>query len=142
MLHPQCLLATRDISILLLRIRSGITPPQGLTDSQMSHWSRKKGDYTHTQIFFDHAANWHYSVCTYTCTQKPSRTKSAFSHVCMCGYCFSLFSDAAEFFSKEGGRLGGRYWKARYVAYKDDTFTTKFEQHGSEHHLGFLGNFL
>ncbi|MCJ8745764.1 hypothetical protein PDJAM_G00134240 [Pangasius djambal] len=48
-------------------------------------------------------------------------------------------SDAAEFFSKEEGRLGGTYWKVRYVAYHDDTFTTKLEQHGSEHHLGFLG---
>ncbi|TSK98392.1 Hephaestin-like protein 1 [Bagarius yarrelli] len=48
-------------------------------------------------------------------------------------------SDAAEFFSNESGRLGGNYWKAVYVAYTDDTFTTKKEQHGSEHHLGFLG---
>ncbi|XP_060717443.1 hephaestin-like protein 1a [Tachysurus vachellii] len=48
-------------------------------------------------------------------------------------------SFAAEFFGKEAGRLGGKYWKAKYVAYSDDTFTTKHEQHGSEHHLGFLG---
>ncbi|XP_058232223.1 hephaestin-like protein 1a isoform X2 [Hemibagrus wyckioides] len=48
-------------------------------------------------------------------------------------------SDAAEFFTKKDGRLGGKYWKVRYVAYSDDTFTTKHEQHGSEHHLGFLG---
>ncbi|XP_053467305.1 ferroxidase HEPHL1 [Ictalurus furcatus] len=48
-------------------------------------------------------------------------------------------SDAAEFFSKEEGRLGGSYWKVRYIGYRDDTFTTKTEQHGSEHHLGFLG---
>ncbi|KAK3515672.1 hypothetical protein QTP70_026459, partial [Hemibagrus guttatus] len=48
-------------------------------------------------------------------------------------------SDPAEFFSKEEGRLGAKYWKVRYVAYSDNTFTTKHEQHGSEHHLGFLG---
>ncbi|KAF7691727.1 ferroxidase HEPHL1-like [Silurus meridionalis] len=48
-------------------------------------------------------------------------------------------SDAAEFFTKTEGRLGGSYWKVRYIAYNDDTFTTKLERHGSEHHLGFLG---
>lgn len=59
--------------------------------------------------------------------------------VCVYGFCFSHCSFAAEFFSKEAGRLGGKYWKAIYVAYSDDTFTKKHEQHGSEHHLGFLG---
>ncbi|KAF5903559.1 hephaestin-like protein 1 [Clarias magur] len=48
-------------------------------------------------------------------------------------------SDTAEFFSQAEGRLGGSYWKARYIGYQDDTFTMKNEQHGSEHHLGFLG---
>ncbi|KAM9436317.1 ferroxidase HEPHL1-like isoform 2-T2 [Clarias gariepinus] len=48
-------------------------------------------------------------------------------------------SDSAEFFSQVEGRLGGSYWKARYIGYQDDTFTLKNEQQGSEHHLGFLG---
>ncbi|XP_076837341.1 hephaestin-like protein 1a [Brachyhypopomus gauderio] len=48
-------------------------------------------------------------------------------------------SYSKEFFGTEDGKLGGKYWKVRYVAYKDDTFTTKIEQHGSEHHLGILG---
>uniref|UniRef100_A0A8B9JHN5 ferroxidase n=1 Tax=Astyanax mexicanus TaxID=7994 RepID=A0A8B9JHN5_ASTMX len=44
-----------------------------------------------------------------------------------------------KFFTKEGGKLGGKYLKARYVLYADDTFTTKMLPHGSEQHLGILG---
>lgn len=54
-------------------------------------------------------------------------------------YCSSLCSDSEEFFSTDDGRLGGKYWKVRYIGYHDDTFTSKIEQHGSEHHLGILG---
>lgn len=46
--HPQCLQATRDTSISLLRNRFGITRPPGWTDSQMNRWLRTTGDYTHT----------------------------------------------------------------------------------------------
>ncbi|KAG9278253.1 hephaestin-like protein 1 [Astyanax mexicanus] len=48
-------------------------------------------------------------------------------------------SDSEEFFTKEGGKLGGKYLKARYILYTDDTFTTKMLPHGSEQHLGILG---
>ncbi|XP_046689887.1 ferroxidase HEPHL1-like [Silurus meridionalis] len=48
-------------------------------------------------------------------------------------------SDSEEFFSTNEGRLGGKYWKVRYIGYHDDTFTSKIEQSGSEKHLGILG---
>ncbi|XP_053467469.1 ferroxidase HEPHL1-like [Ictalurus furcatus] len=48
-------------------------------------------------------------------------------------------SDSEEFFSTDDGRLGGKYWKVRYIGYHDDTFTSKIEQSGSDHHLGILG---
>ncbi|KAF4075782.1 hypothetical protein AMELA_G00222750 [Ameiurus melas] len=48
-------------------------------------------------------------------------------------------NDSVEFFSTYDGRLGGKYWKVRYFGYHDDTFTSKIEQSGSEHHLGILG---
>ncbi|XP_060755917.1 ferroxidase HEPHL1-like isoform X2 [Neoarius graeffei] len=48
-------------------------------------------------------------------------------------------SDSEEFFSTNDGRLGGKYWKVRYVGYHDEAFTSKIEQSGSEHHLGILG---
>ncbi|XP_072525444.1 hephaestin-like protein 1a [Salminus brasiliensis] len=48
-------------------------------------------------------------------------------------------SDSEEFFTRERGKLGGKYWKARYVLYSDSTFTTKRLPHGSEEHLGILG---
>uniref|UniRef100_A0AAR2L1U4 ferroxidase n=1 Tax=Pygocentrus nattereri TaxID=42514 RepID=A0AAR2L1U4_PYGNA len=48
-------------------------------------------------------------------------------------------SDSEQFFTNKGGKLGGRYWKARYVQYSDSTFQKKLSQHGSEQHLGILG---
>lgn len=55
--------------------------------------------------------------------------------------CSSFCSDSEDFFSTDGGRLGGKYWKVRYIGYHDDTFTSKIEQSGSEHHLGILGKY-
>ncbi|CAJ1063928.1 ferroxidase HEPHL1 isoform X1 [Xyrichtys novacula] len=43
------------------------------------------------------------------------------------------------FFGTEGGRIGGTYWKVRYIEYTDDTFTTKKPQ---DSHLGILGPIL
>lgn len=48
-------------------------------------------------------------------------------------------SDSEPFFSKEGGKLGGKYMKARYVQYTDQTFTSKTHIVGSDEHLGILG---
>ncbi|KAK3515604.1 hypothetical protein QTP70_024835 [Hemibagrus guttatus] len=48
-------------------------------------------------------------------------------------------SDSEEFFSTNDGKLGGKYWKARYTGYRDATFTSKIKQSGSEDHLGILG---
>ncbi|MCI4391509.1 hypothetical protein PGIGA_G00135300 [Pangasianodon gigas] len=48
-------------------------------------------------------------------------------------------SDSEEFFSTNDGKLGGKYWKVRYIEYHDDTFTSKIKQSGSEKHLGILG---
>ncbi|KAI7800963.1 hephaestin-like protein 1a [Triplophysa rosa] len=52
-------------------------------------------------------------------------------------------SDSAEFFSRDGGKLGGKYLKARYIGYTDETFTTKTVRNGSavgsDVHLGILG---
>lgn len=55
--------------------------------------------------------------------------------------CSSLCSDSSEFFSETDGRLGGKYWKVRYIGYHDETFTSKIKQSGSEHHLGILGKY-
>lgn len=48
-------------------------------------------------------------------------------------------SDSEPFFSKDGGKLGGKYLKARYVQYNDETFTSKAHIVGSDVHLGILG---
>ncbi|KAG7317660.1 hypothetical protein KOW79_018695 [Hemibagrus wyckioides] len=48
-------------------------------------------------------------------------------------------SDSKEFFSTDDGKLGGKYWKVRYTGYRDDTFTSRINQSGSEDHLGILG---
>uniref|UniRef100_A0A671M1R7 ferroxidase n=1 Tax=Sinocyclocheilus anshuiensis TaxID=1608454 RepID=A0A671M1R7_9TELE len=41
--------------------------------------------------------------------------------------------------SRDGGKLGGKYLKARYISYTDSTFTTKTHIAGSDKHLGILG---
>ncbi|RXN06051.1 hephaestin 1 [Labeo rohita] len=48
-------------------------------------------------------------------------------------------SDSESYFSRDGGKLGGKYLKARYISYTDDTFTTKTHIAGSDKHLGILG---
>ncbi|KTF76328.1 hypothetical protein cypCar_00020492 [Cyprinus carpio] len=48
-------------------------------------------------------------------------------------------SDSESYFSRDGGYLGGKYLKARYISYTDDTFTTKTHLAGSDVHLGILG---
>uniref|UniRef100_A0A8C9SNU6 Hephaestin n=1 Tax=Scleropages formosus TaxID=113540 RepID=A0A8C9SNU6_SCLFO len=44
-----------------------------------------------------------------------------------------------SYFGTMRGHLGGVYRKAHYVAYTDDTFTTKKEAMDAEKHLGILG---
>ncbi|KAJ8347828.1 hypothetical protein SKAU_G00264170 [Synaphobranchus kaupii] len=46
---------------------------------------------------------------------------------------------SALFFGRQRGRLGGVYKKVRYVAYTNESFTTKVEQSAAERHLGILG---
>uniref|UniRef100_A0A673FRD1 ferroxidase n=1 Tax=Sinocyclocheilus rhinocerous TaxID=307959 RepID=A0A673FRD1_9TELE len=48
-------------------------------------------------------------------------------------------SDSESYFSRDGGKLGGKYLKARYISYTDSTFTTKTHIAGSDEHLGILG---
>uniref|UniRef100_A0A8C1BNW5 ferroxidase n=1 Tax=Cyprinus carpio carpio TaxID=630221 RepID=A0A8C1BNW5_CYPCA len=48
-------------------------------------------------------------------------------------------SDSISYFSRDGGKLGGKYLKARYISYTDSTFTTKTHIAGSDEHLGILG---
>uniref|UniRef100_A0A8C1ULQ4 ferroxidase n=1 Tax=Cyprinus carpio TaxID=7962 RepID=A0A8C1ULQ4_CYPCA len=48
-------------------------------------------------------------------------------------------SDSISYFSRDGGKLGGKYLKARYISYTDSTFTTKTHIAGSDDHLGILG---
>ncbi|XP_051718059.1 ferroxidase HEPHL1-like isoform X3 [Ctenopharyngodon idella] len=50
-----------------------------------------------------------------------------------------LDSDSEPYFSRDGGKLGGTYLKARYISYTDETFTTKTHIAGSDMHLGILG---
>ena len=42
-------------------------------------------------------------------------------------------------FTQADDRIGGRYKKALYVEYTDDTFTIKANRSYSDLHLGFLG---
>uniref|UniRef100_A0A8C2JJY9 ferroxidase n=1 Tax=Cyprinus carpio TaxID=7962 RepID=A0A8C2JJY9_CYPCA len=51
-------------------------------------------------------------------------------------------SDSISYFSRDGGKLGGKYLKARYISYTDSTFTTKTHIAGSDEHLGILGKIL
>ncbi|XP_060105083.1 hephaestin [Heteronotia binoei] len=43
------------------------------------------------------------------------------------------------FFKKSSTRIGGTYWKARYVEYTDETFRVEKERPEEEKHLGILG---
>ncbi|KAK9962618.1 hypothetical protein ABG768_007975 [Culter alburnus] len=48
-------------------------------------------------------------------------------------------SDSEPYFSRDGGKLGGTYLKARYISYTDETFTNQTHTVGSDVHLGILG---
>ena len=50
-----------------------------------------------------------------------------------------LCSESSAYFTHADDRIGGRYKKALYVEYTDDTFTIKANRSSSELHLGFLG---
>lgn len=51
-----------------------------------------------------------------------------------------MFSFAELFFKKSSTRIGGTYWKARYVEYTDETFRVEKERPEEEKYLGILGN--
>uniref|UniRef100_G3VFK7 Hephaestin n=1 Tax=Sarcophilus harrisii TaxID=9305 RepID=G3VFK7_SARHA len=48
-------------------------------------------------------------------------------------------SDSEKFFQKSSSRIGGSYWKARYVQYTDETFQMRTPQSEETLHLGIMG---
>ncbi|XP_069746918.1 ferroxidase HEPHL1-like isoform X1 [Narcine bancroftii] len=48
-------------------------------------------------------------------------------------------SDSEIFFKTSADRIGGQYWKVRYVEYIDETFSTRKNRLPEEKHLGILG---
>uniref|UniRef100_A0A8D2PZT0 ferroxidase n=1 Tax=Varanus komodoensis TaxID=61221 RepID=A0A8D2PZT0_VARKO len=48
-------------------------------------------------------------------------------------------SFSEQFFKKSSVRIGGTYWKAKYVEYTDETFRVEKDQVEEEKHLGILG---
>ncbi|XP_036596320.1 hephaestin [Trichosurus vulpecula] len=48
-------------------------------------------------------------------------------------------SHSEKFFQKSSSRIGGSYWKVRYIQYTDDTFLTKLPQSEETLHLGIMG---
>lgn len=48
-------------------------------------------------------------------------------------------SSAEQFFKSGPGRIGGTYWKAKYVEYTDASFRVEKQQSEEEMHLGILG---
>lgn len=48
-------------------------------------------------------------------------------------------SDSEVFFKNSMDRIGGEYWKARYVEYTNESFHTKKNRLPAEKHLGILG---
>ncbi|XP_074771625.1 hephaestin isoform X1 [Athene noctua] len=48
-------------------------------------------------------------------------------------------STAEQFFKRSPYRIGGVYWKARYVEYTDESFREEKQQSEEEKHLGILG---
>lgn len=50
-----------------------------------------------------------------------------------------VLSFSELFFGMDGGRLGGRYWKAVYREYTDKSFTIRRKRTSAETHLGILG---
>ena len=50
-----------------------------------------------------------------------------------------LISSSATFFARSSNRIGGKYIKAVYMEYTDETFTTKKNRSQQEMHLGLMG---
>ncbi|NXK18724.1 HEPH protein, partial [Arenaria interpres] len=48
-------------------------------------------------------------------------------------------SPAEQFFKRSPSRIGGVYWKAKYVEYTDESFREEKQQSEEEQHLGILG---
>ena len=48
----------------------------------------------------------------------------------------NVFSKGHEFFARSEDSIGGKYWKALYFEYTDDSFTTRKVK---DKHVGFLG---
>ncbi|XP_074055983.1 hephaestin [Macrotis lagotis] len=48
-------------------------------------------------------------------------------------------SNSEKFFQKSSSRIGGSYWKVRYIQYTDETFLTKMPQTEEALHLGIMG---
>lgn len=49
------------------------------------------------------------------------------------------FSPAEQFFKRSPYRIGGVYWKAKYVEYTDESFREEKQHSEEEKHLGILG---
>lgn len=49
------------------------------------------------------------------------------------------FSPAEQYFKRSLYRIGGVYWKAKYVEYTDESFREEKQQSEEEKHLGILG---
>ncbi|XP_033125758.1 hephaestin-like protein [Anneissia japonica] len=47
--------------------------------------------------------------------------------------------DSAHFFEQSNTRIGGTYYKTRYFAYTDESFTMKIDPKSGEEHMGILG---
>jgi len=50
-----------------------------------------------------------------------------------------LFSPAEPFFKRSLYRIGGVYWKVKYVEYTDESFREEKQHSEEEKHLGILG---
>eukprot|EP00079_Xenopus_tropicalis_P012612 XP_002939767.2 PREDICTED: hephaestin-like protein 1 [Xenopus tropicalis] len=48
-------------------------------------------------------------------------------------------SNSAKYFTTNGERIGGKYWKVQYTEYTDETFNIKKVRSENEEHLGILG---
>ena len=52
---------------------------------------------------------------------------------------YSFHSDSELYFTQGSNRIGGKYWKAQYIEYVDETFTQRKKLSEAEAHLGSLG---
>lgn len=74
-----------------------------------------------------------------SCTTRPAQQRQALTPAAPdADNCTGLnYTDGAELYMQIG--VGGRYLKARYVAYTDGTFQTPYERPAEEVHLQILG---